>query len=112
MKAIDRVKAHYERNKMAVIDVPEWGAEGAPFKLFYNPMTPFERKAVYGENGGFFDAECAVDVVILKALDEHGNRLFAEGDRHELLTACDGAITGRIAMAIALPADKKAIEKN
>jgi len=112
MKAIDHVTAHYNANKKTPVEVPEWGKKKKPFVLYFDPMTPYERKQIYGANGGVFDAEAAVDTLMMKALDEHGNKLFEPQDRHKLLTEADGGVTGWIATIIAMPTQKAALEKN
>ncbi|MBD8894039.1 hypothetical protein [Roseibium litorale] len=112
MPAIDNVIAHYSRNKGSVVLVPEWSETGEPFKVYYDPMTPKERKAVSQDNNGVFDAEANVDLLMMKAKDEHGQPLFTADDRHQLLTQADGAIIGRIALAILMPTNRKALEKN
>lgn len=111
MRAIERVKSHFSQNKGSHVDVPEWGSKGQPFKIFYDPMTPYQRKRLAVENGSF-DAEMFVEILIMKAQDENGEKLFSDADRHALLTEADGAIIGRIALAITAPTDRKVIEKN
>lgn len=111
MKAIDRVTGHFDRAKRRKITVPEWGEEGKPFVLYASPMTPLERKKLRAENDSI-DAGAHVDVLIAKALDENGNKLFTAADHHKLLTMADGAIIGRIAIDIMMPAKLADLEKN
>ncbi|MBD8875435.1 hypothetical protein [Roseibium polysiphoniae] len=112
MKAIDVVVGHYKRNRGSVVDVPEWSETKEPFKVYFDPMTPKERKRINAENDGFFNAEAHVDTLIMKALDESGEPLFTAEDRHRLLTEADGAIIGRIALTIAMPTDRRTLAKN
>ena len=112
MPAIDNVVAHYSRNKASVVRVPEWSETDEPFKVYYDPMTPKERKAISQDNNGVFDSEANVDLLIMKAKDENGKPLFTAPDRHRLLTEADGAIIGRIALEILMPTNRKALEKN
>ncbi|MFS8182123.1 hypothetical protein ACMG4P_11280 [Pseudovibrio denitrificans] len=111
MRAIDRVKSHYKRAKNQVIEVPEWGENGEAFKVFYDPMTPKQRKRISDEYDGM-DAEAFVEVLVMKAQDENGEKLFNADDKHKLLTEADGAIIGRIALLMLGPCDAKEIEKN
>ncbi|KZL17533.1 hypothetical protein [Pseudovibrio sp. Ad37] len=111
MRAIERVKSHYKRAKNQIIEVPEWGEKGEAFKLFYDPMTPNQRKRVNDENEGL-DPEAFVDVLVMKAQNEAGEKLFNADDKHKLLTEADGAIIGRIAVQMLGPCDAREIEKN
>ena len=111
MRAIDRVKGHYKRAKNQIIEVPEWGEEGEPFKLYYDPMTPSQRARVSDDHESL-NAEAFVEVLVMKAQDEQGEKLFDADDKHKLLTEADGAIIGRIAVLMLGPCDARAIEKN
>ncbi|MEP1934949.1 MAG: hypothetical protein ABJJ37_27055 [Roseibium sp.] len=112
MSAIKAVVAHYNANRGASIDVPEWSETKEPFKVYFDPITPIERKNVFGENSGIFDNESCVDLLILKAKNKDGEKLFSDADRHDLQTKSDGAIIGRVAMQMALPTDRRALVKN
>lgn len=112
MRAIERVTAHYGRNRSSVILVPEWSESKDPFKVFFDPITPKERKRILAENGGAFDSEAHVDTLILKAKDETGAPLFTEDDRDGLLTRACSGIIARIALEMLLPVDRKQLEKN
>ncbi len=111
MKAIDRVTGHFERASNRKIEVPEWGEDGNPFIVYASPMTPYQRKKIRAENEDI-DAGAHVDILIMKACDEHGSHLFTDDDRHKLLTKADGAIVGRIAIQILTPAKLSDLEKN
>jgi hypothetical protein len=111
MRAIERVKSHYSRAKNQEIEVPEWGDAGNPFKVFHDPMTPNQRKRIADAHEGL-DPEAFVDVLVMKAQDEHGEKLFDADDKHKLLTQADGAIIGRIALQMLAPCDARELEKN
>ncbi|KZL21119.1 hypothetical protein PsAD2_00403 [Pseudovibrio axinellae] len=111
MRAIERVNSHYKRAKNQVVEVPEWGEDGAPFKVFYDPMTPRQRTRISGDHSDL-NSEAFVDVLIMKSQDETGELLFNADDKHKLLTQADGAIIGRVALQMLAPADAKVLEKN
>tara|TARA_Y100000114_G_scaffold77875_1_gene71639 strand:- start:276 stop:506 length:231 start_codon:yes stop_codon:yes gene_type:complete len=60
-------------------------------------------------------AEALVESIILKALDQDGNRVFSEGDRPSLLNEVDPQVIIKVASQLNnVPADEtiEAIEKN
>ena len=111
MRAIDRVSSHYKRAKNQVIEVPEWGDQTGPFKVFFDPTTPSQRARISDEFENL-NAEAYVEVLVMKAQDENGEKLFNADDRHKLLTQADGAIIGRIALQMLAPCDAGKLEKN
>ncbi|WP_068310451.1 hypothetical protein [Polycladidibacter hongkongensis] len=111
MRAIERVKSHYKRAKSQCVEVSEWGDSGAPFKIYFDPMTPRQRKRISDEFESM-DAEAFVEVLMMKGQDAAGAKLFNADDRHKLLTEADGAIIGRIALVMLGPCDAGELEKN
>lgn len=92
MSAIEKVTAHYEARGRREIDVPEWG-----IKIYSTPLTVRNRTFLQKKNRQS-DAETALDLVMLKACDVDGNRLFEDSDRKQLEEAADSDILSRIAL--------------
>lgn len=99
-KILDRAKKHYAGLGVMTHDVPEWPDEnGAPLVVHFRAMTPEEYREAL-PNPARPTHENLVDVVILKAADEKGEKLFDKADKLELMKASDHAIVARIANAI------------
>lgn len=94
MSAIDAVKAHYEERGRLSVDVPEWG-----LTVYWTPITPYDRRKIY--KTGVEPTELAtVDVLIQKATDADGKRLFTLDDRQDLLHRADVRVVNRVALDI------------
>ena len=81
MGLIDKIASLYDEAPLSRIDVPEWGDA-----VYYKPLTPNELDCVRKE---VKDTDTAIifsaQMVILKALDADGKRLFCNADRQVLV---------------------------
>jgi hypothetical protein len=84
------------------LDVPEWGEDGAPLRIYWKPITPLDvSKSKFRES-----PRGSAEMVALKAEDAGGNRLFPDlGDADVLYTQADAGVVGRIAVAMAATPD-------
>lgn len=92
VRAIDKVLSHYRatKGKRHSADTA-WG-----FKLWFSPWTLGEKDRVFGDDIRFRPRSNA-RLLIVKAEDEGGNRLFSELDEAELLNEADPAEIERLA---------------
>lgn len=103
---IKRVAMHFEGLARCSISVPEWGeSEGEPLILYFTRWVPADwqkirTKAVPGDEAGTM-----VNIIILKAEDEQGNKLFTLEDKPELLRQASSATVERIVKLISLDAE-------
>lgn len=99
MSILDRAKAHFDAQEIKRIEVPEWGEDGKPAVILAEPFTLADRKALakYAKDD---DMEFLVRLVIMKALDEDGKKLFDLSDKPILMTKVDPAIVLRLANEI------------
>ena len=100
MKAIDRLTSHYGGLPRRSIAVPEMSASGEePFRVWWSPWTIEEKKELFkaaaGDDRGMF-----ARILIAKAEDEEGNKLFDRGDLPKLSLAAHEKVVARIAAAI------------
>ncbi|MGB0131154.1 hypothetical protein [Chlorobium sp.] len=86
MSFIDQIEAIYDSLPLEKLPVPEWEtAETGEVFVHYKPATQYELELVTKEipenaKGSRFN----VQLVILKALDSEGKRLFVNGDAERL----------------------------
>lgn len=93
--AIDRVRAHFDSISTAKrIEVPEWG-----MTIFCTPVTLAEKARLF-KKGAEGNIELLVDVLLLKATDEKGAKLFDVSDRPTFLNRADSNVIGRVASEI------------
>ena len=94
---IERVKAHRESLGRKQIEVPEWpDDEENPTVFFSQPITLGEIKRWYkGINGD--DISVLVDVIIAKAENSDGQKVFTLEDKQPLLRTAEFSVISRIA---------------
>jgi len=112
MKAIELAKAHFKTLKTKTIEVAEWGNEDGPLIIYVEPFTLKDKaklQAVTKVSGSEIDA--LVELVVMKALDKNGEKLFTIEDKHALRNAVDSRILEKISSEI-MRVDFEALEKN
>jgi hypothetical protein len=90
MDAIDLVREHFASLGTRKIDVPEW-----KLVVHATPVTLSEKNRLYRRS-----MELLVDILIMKATDEHGAKLFTIEHKPTLLNKADSNVVGRVANAI------------
>jgi hypothetical protein len=71
-----------------VIQVPEWGEGDTPLKMYVYPITAGDLNKIQKKHKDFLSnmtIDGMVDLIILKAGDEDGNRLFTLEDKVYLM---------------------------
>jgi hypothetical protein len=109
MKAIDRAVEHFKQKPVKRIEVPEWGDEQGPLVIFANPITLREQSRLSKVDGG--DAEMLIEVLVMKALDGHGEKLFALDDKPKLRSSADPLVVAKIVSQI-MAQPQETLEKN
>lgn len=103
MKIIDRAKTHFESLGTQSITIPEWSDEnGNPTTIYWNPINLAEKKKIFRSQDSLTDAGILVDIIIMKALDKDGNKLFSLEDKLVLMHKVDSDIISRIANQMVL----------
>ena len=94
---IERVKAHRDALGRKEIEVPEWpDDDGQPLVIHSKPITLGELKRWYKGISGD-DISVLVDVIIGKAENATGERLFTLEDKQPLLRIAEFSVVSRIA---------------
>ena len=88
MSAIDNAKKHFAEQDVKVTEVPEWGDENKPLKIYSKPLTLAETSKLY-KMSREDDLTMMAYVLIYKALDENGDKLFDLADKNALLNSVD-----------------------
>lgn len=97
-----RAKAHYSEKlnkEMRIVEVPEWGDDKGPLKIFVKPANLTVRDKIYKHvaNGSL---EALVETIILRAKDSDGLSIFTSGDKQALMNQVDPDVIARIASEI------------
>ena len=99
MSAIDNAKKHFAEQDVKVIEVPEWGDENQSLKIYSKPLTLAETSKLY-KMSREDDLTMMAYVLIYKALDENGDKLFDLADKNALLNQVDREVLMRVAQEI------------
>ena len=77
------------RQKQArIIEVHEWGDDGAPLQIHVYPLTAGDRNKIQKKHKNFLNEmtiEGMIDLIILKAGNADGDRLFTLADKTHLM---------------------------
>ena len=96
---IDNVKAHFDSQEVKILDIPEWGDEEGPLKIYVKPLTLAESKRLY-KMATNSDLEVMVNAIILKALDKDGKQLFTIADKPDFMHKADVGVISLVAADI------------
>ena len=80
--------ADRQRASRKVIEVAEWGEDGEPMLIHCGPMLAIEMDKIQRKHPNFFQAATIagmVDLVIMKAEDKDGEKLFSLDDKPVLM---------------------------
>ena len=97
MKAIERAVAHFEDQDVKVTIVDEWKDEnGKPLKIYSKPLTLAETSKLY-KMSQQDDLKMMAMVLVYKALNESGEKMFDLEDKNTLLNKVEQEVLVRVA---------------
>ena len=82
-----RLAAMRQRNR-AIIEVKEWSEDDSPFMVYSGELTCGDVEKIQRKHKDFINnptIAAMVDMIILKAEDKDGNKLFTLEDKHFLM---------------------------
>lgn len=109
---LDRARLHFRADEKRRVEVPEWGAEGAPLVLWHTPVTLADKQRLHNRYKAGGLQEMYAYTLIQKAQREDGSRAFTEADKLDLMNQVDPRVVERIAAQILGAPDLEAVEKN
>ena len=111
MKAIERAKAHFDTLDIKKIDVPEWGEDGQSLLIYSKPLTLQETSKLF-RMAKDDDMAMLAYVLIYKALDANGDKIFSLEDKNALLNKVDRNVLIRVANEIMAEQPEAEVKKN
>ena len=111
MKAIERAKAHFDSLDIKKINVPEWGEDGQSLLIYSKPLTLQETSKLY-RMAQDDDMAMLAYVLIYKALDENGEKIFSLEDKQTLLTKVDRNVLIRVSNEIMAEQPPEEVKKS
>tara|TARA_B100000214_G_C23773426_1_gene537878 strand:- start:194 stop:538 length:345 start_codon:yes stop_codon:yes gene_type:complete len=113
MKVIDSAKSHFESLGVQSIEIPEWKDEqGKPSIIYWNPITLSEKNKLFKKSDNLNDVGILADVIVMKAIDKDGNKLFTLEDKLALMHKVDSDVLSRIATAMVQAIVPSEVKKN
>ena len=96
-----------------LIEVEEWKDEaGKPSVIYWNPITLSEKNKLFRKSDNLNDVSILADIVVMKAIDKDGNKLFTLEDKLALMHKVDSDVLSRIATAMVQAITPEEVKKN
>ena len=110
MRAVELLSNKFGVSQLYQHDVKKDGE--IVLSVYWHPLTISERESIQKKSGNTEDAsDFALSLMIQKALDEKGKRLFADGDRAILRREIEAAILQEIQLAMLESGASKEVEE-
>ena len=81
------------------------------FSVYWHPLTIAERESIIKKSGTEDNNDYALQMMIEKALDEDGKRLFQDGDKASLRREVEATILEEIQLAMVNSGADKEVEE-
>jgi len=91
---LEKAKEHFKAIDRKIIDVPEWG-----ITVYAKPLTLADKR-ILSRNTKPDDVTLFADVLILKAEDKEGKKLYSLEDKQTLMKSVDPEVVARVAQDI------------
>ena len=92
------VRDHFENLEVKIIEVPEWGLEGEN-AIYVRPFTMNEKSKIF-KTADNSDLNVLVDVIISKAENKNGDKMFDIGHKPKFKIKADTDVIARVASEI------------
>ena len=113
MSIIDSAKSHFESLGVQSIEVPEWkDTDGNPSIIYWNPINLYEKSILFKKSDNMNDVSILADVLVMKAIDKDGKKLFEAKDKLALMYKVDSDVLSRIATAMVQAVSPEEVKKH
>ncbi len=113
MSVIDRAKSHFESLGTQSMEVPEWkDDDGNPTVIYWNPITLAEKKRLFQKSDNLNDVGILADIILMKAIDKDGKKLFTLEDKIPLMHKVDSDVLAKVATQIIQTITPDEVKKN
>ena len=99
MEAIELLKNKFGVSQKYVYELKE--GDETVLEIYWHPLTIAERESIVARSGESGSSEdFALTLMITKALDKDGNRLFQDGDKASLRREIEASVLEEIQLAM------------
>ena len=110
-RAIQRATEHFKAQPLKRIEVEEWGDENGPLVAYSSPFTLRDQGRLQHLTEKQSHADTLAELLIMKLVDENGDKIFTIEDKRALREDVDANIVARIANKI-MSSDVETLEGN
>ena len=110
-RAIQRATEHFKAKPLKRIEIEEWGDEDGPMVAYSSPFTLKDQGRLQYLTEKQSAADTLAELLIMKLVDENGDKLFTIEDKNALRNDVDASVVARIANQV-MAGDAEALEKN
>lgn len=107
-RAVDLLRNKFGVSQLYTYDVKQEGE--VILSIFWHPLTIAERESIQKKSGSEDANEFALGLMIEKALDKNGKRLFADGDKVVLRREIEASILQEIQLEMLGSGEKVKVE--
>ena len=79
---------------------------------FDNPITLSEKNKLFKKSDNLNDVSILADILVMKAIDKDGNKIFTLEDKLALMHKVDSDVLSRIATAMVQAINPEQVKKN
>tara|TARA_R100000231_G_C5289821_1_gene154271 strand:- start:57 stop:398 length:342 start_codon:yes stop_codon:yes gene_type:complete len=113
MSILDSAKSHFESLGVQSIEVPEWkDVDGKPSVIYWNPINLYEKNLLFKKSDNMNDVSILADILVMKALDKDGKKIFEAKDKLVLMYKVDSDVLSRVATAMVTVIQPEEAKKN
>ena len=99
MGILDHAAEAFKNRPVREIEVQEWGTDEGALIIYVKPLTLQEQQKVFKFSQGS-ELEAMAQIIIMKALNSNGDKLFTVKDKHTLMNSVDPTVVITIATDI------------
>jgi len=108
MRASELLRSKFGVSQLYKYEVKQ--DEEVLLEIFWHPLTISERESIQKKTGGDDANEFALSLMLEKALDADGKRLFQDGEKAVLKNAVDASILQEIQLAMLTSGTENKVE--
>jgi len=113
MSVLDHARSHFENIGVQSIEVPEWKDEhGKPSIIYWNPINLHEKNILFKKSGNMSEVSILADILVMKALDKDGNKIFKPEDKLVLMHKVDSDVLSKVATSMVQAIHPEEVKKN
>ena len=109
MEAIELLKNKFGVQQKYLYELKD--GDSTVLEIYWNPLTIAERESILAKSKGDDGNEFALNLMIEKALDEDGKRLFQDGHKASLRREVNSTILQEIQVAMMTSGDELKVEE-